>query len=354
MSIRLTPPFRVVSRLAGRSVGDPDELSLRRLRDVVAGSDTSWPRTRAMALLFESDFPNKHRDYEAVLANERDAPTARYLAALYLGLVNTRASMEILIAHAHIRNERVLAGVMQALGRIGDESALAAIEQVQRTAKGPAASHAAVAASFIAYRLDLPGHDIPVPSATEYAPPLTRDSARISTIRAHAADAEVCLRSLARRPFGIELAESPMYSMRCGRSLWMITFNREFVRPGALAALTARKTCLGLVARRSPSSGLFGVPIVVLTSPAPVANEVDILVLRVEGDLMCAGRARVDGSRAPFVLRPVSRPRAFALQIEGTFADGDLEVTTAMTRPSGNKQAPVEDRRAERSPVSGA
>lgn len=352
MSINLVPPFKVVTRLAGKTVSDTDELSLRRLREVVAGRDVSWPRAHAMALLFESDFPNKHRDYEAVLANGSDAPVTRHLAALYLGMVNTRVSREILIEHTNIREEYVLAGVMKALGRIGNEAALAAIERVQRTAKGPAASQAALAASFIAYRLGLPGHELSVPSASDYAPPLTTDSAHIVTARAHAADAELCLRCLAHRPFGLEFVESPMYWMRCGRNIWMMVLNRDFVRPGAIGALTARKTCLGVVARRSQSSGLYAAALVILTSPAAVANGVDILAHRADGGLVCAGHARVDGNRAQFVLRSVARPRAFAVQIEGTLAEGELEVTTALTSSTGHKRELVEERRVDGPPVS--
>jgi len=80
------------------------------VRDVVIGMDASFPRSRAMALLLASDFPNKHRDYELVLQNEKESPEIRYLAAIYLGKIPTPAAMEILLKNSHIRDERVLAG----------------------------------------------------------------------------------------------------------------------------------------------------------------------------------------------------------------------------------------------------
>ena len=122
-----------------------------------------------MTRLLESDFPNKHRDFEHVLANEADAPEARHLAALHLGMIDTRAALDALIAQTAIRDEYVLTGVLKALGRIGDVSALSAIERVLKTATGTAAAQAALAAAFIAHRLNLPGHALPVPSSSDYA-----------------------------------------------------------------------------------------------------------------------------------------------------------------------------------------
>ena len=68
-------------QLCSDDFDDPDSdtgsPSLRRLREIVAGKDGTFPRSRSMALLLSTDFPNKHRDFEAVLeTNERRASCA--------------------------------------------------------------------------------------------------------------------------------------------------------------------------------------------------------------------------------------------------------------------------------------
>ncbi len=84
MSFTMVPPFEYVPRLVDTNAS-ADKVSLKRLRDVVAGRDTTFPRSRGMALLHTTDFPNKHRDFQAVLENECESPEMRYLAASYLG-----------------------------------------------------------------------------------------------------------------------------------------------------------------------------------------------------------------------------------------------------------------------------
>ena len=71
MSLKIVPPFDFVPRISEGIIVGTDKLSLKRLRDIVAGRDTTFPRSRGMAILEATDFPNKHRDFEAVLENEQ-------------------------------------------------------------------------------------------------------------------------------------------------------------------------------------------------------------------------------------------------------------------------------------------
>ena len=64
MSADANAVVRYTVRLAEARVDDPDGVSLKRLRDAVAGKSVDWPRAHAMTRLLESDFPNKHRDFE--------------------------------------------------------------------------------------------------------------------------------------------------------------------------------------------------------------------------------------------------------------------------------------------------
>jgi hypothetical protein len=85
MPIKVVPPFRFVARISDVLPVDPEEASLKRVRAVVAGKDSTFPQARAMALLHASDFPNKHRDFAAVLEDENQSSAIRCLAAIYLG-----------------------------------------------------------------------------------------------------------------------------------------------------------------------------------------------------------------------------------------------------------------------------
>jgi hypothetical protein len=89
-----------------------------------------------MALLVASGFPNAHRDLGSVLQNEQETVGIRVLAAAHLGRIGAHAAVEILIRNSHIRDERILAVIMTALGRIGDRSALDLVLNVKEQATG--------------------------------------------------------------------------------------------------------------------------------------------------------------------------------------------------------------------------
>ena len=343
MSLTIPAPFSVVTRLAGKALAERD-ISLKRLRDTVAGMGTALPRAQAMRLLQESDFPNKHRDFERVLANAHEPPEARHLAALHLGLVGTPAAQAILVEQTDIPDDFVLAGVVKALGRIGNEAAtLEAVERVQRRAGGIAVAQAAFATTLIAHRLGLEGRDQPAPGEDEYVQPLTRDAGSLRVGLADAGDAETCLRSLAHQPFGVEFAEQPMYEVRCGTNIWMIVFNRALVGRDALATLETRKTFLGVVAKLHRADGVYGAAFVILTSPSERAHDVSIRIHRVSGEVAIAGRARGDGDRAGFAVRSLAKPRGFSVQLEGTWTPSRLEITTASVTSRGEKLRPVRE-----------
>ena len=268
-------------------------------------------------------------------------------------MIDTRAALAALIAQTTIGDEYVLTGVLKALGRIGDASALPAIERVMKTATGIAAAQAALAAAFIAHRLNLPGHALPLPSSSDYVvdtkapkdggPP--SDCGRLRVTLANASDAELCLRSLARRPFAVELLESPMYEIRCERNIWMIALNRDAGEKGAIDGLTAHKRLLAVIARRDPNTGLYAAAFLVFTAP-DAAGGAHVLIHRVDGALISAGHLRVHDDSGAFALRPVRGPRPYTIWIEGRLEPGRLAITTGVAS-RGEKRTPIREYRPD-------
>lgn len=327
MSLRLVPKLSVESSLA------QDEISLKRLRDAVLGKDPILPRGRAMDLLQSSGFSHRHRDFERVLQDQHQPVEARCLAAAHLGKVATPAAVKILLQHCYPGNQSVLASVLSALGRIGDEPALQAVIKAQEHAQGLAAANAAFAATLIAHRLGIAGNTgAPLESVAPLAPdhPCARP---FRVTRPDPADAARCLWSLGSHPFGIELAEHSMCQARCGKNTWMVALNRDFSDAAALDALTARKAILGVVALRGPDAVSYSVTYLMLTSPGTPRQQIDILLYRPNGTLTLRGTAQVSGQAAAFSLLALPNPGAVAANIAGTFENGQLKITTSLATP---------------------
>src|SRR5215204_6186318 len=92
------------------------EIDLQKLRRVVTGESKEIPKTLAMNLLQNHEYPDKHKDLQAVLENNDESSTLRYRAAVNLSTTNVPDAQDILIKNLQTDNERVLYGIVQALG----------------------------------------------------------------------------------------------------------------------------------------------------------------------------------------------------------------------------------------------
>lgn len=329
MALLILPPFKVVLKLPEIVEVDAEELSLKRLRDVVRGSDLSFPRRRAMALLAASDSPNRHRDFQALLENESEPPEIRFQAAIHLGQIRQPEAEEILIENSRVRDERVLAGVIKALGQIGGKQALNAVLSTGEYARGRVAAETKFAATLISHRLGLEGSAITPADDVGYLAVEGECTRPFHVMRADYAEAELCLRSLGYRPFQIELSEDA-YELRCGRRVWMLLFNRQFTGHGVVTKLQERIAFPAIVALKS-ATGLYSAAFLVLTAPAESAQTINITVYRSTGERIFGGPARIDENQVRFSIHAVARPGAFALQLAGILSESGLEIQTALS-----------------------
>lgn len=163
---------------------------------------------------------------------------------------------------------------------------------------------------------------------------LDRPSARPFKVhRASAEDAALCLRSLGHEHFGLDLADDPVYEVRCGRRAWMILFDRCFVEADSMARLATHKSTPAVIATRSEQTGAYAIAYMVLGTPGEVEGELRLSVFRTTGRLAFGGPARVDGACASFAVHAAARPGAFAIELAGRFEGRGLVVDTALSSP---------------------
>ena len=319
----------VVARIDAAFDLDPDRASLERVRRAVAGRDAELPATRAMALLFASDFPNKHRDFENVLADDQAPELSRRVAAVYLGQLQTPEALEALVQHLDTHDERVLSAIVRALGAAGGRRALESLTKLEPNLPPSVTDEVAIACAFIAYRIGVEGHDLPIPADFLFIDVDESCTGNLEIMPAGRNDTEFCLRSLGRRPFGIELAEYPAFQVRCQRQVWLFLPNRAFVTESALVRITSNRAILGVVASRNQETGLYSLAYVLLATPLKDGT-VKIVASRTNGQVIFGGSARLDDAGLQISLRAVTRPGAFGVEIEGTVENGQLRIHRAV------------------------
>lgn len=310
---------------------DPEEVSLGDLRGIIKGNERSVARIQAMAMLLASDLPNKHRVLQSVLEAPQEVAIVRYFAAFNLALIGFPAAIEVLIRNLRTEDDQlVLCGVINSLGRIGDEAALAAISGLMPLLTGRAAAEALFAAGLISHRLNLEGVECKSAEPTYLGTP-GPCSRPLRIELADPSDAEICLRSIARTTgfFGIEFAEAPMYRISCSRRVYMLLLNHDFVESSRVHLLGQRKAIPAALAMRSPEGPRFSIQTIFLSTPEGQPNRVSILGFRSTGEPSFGGFARVDRSALELSVRAVARPGAFAVEFEGVFAKDMLQVGSA-------------------------
>jgi HEAT repeats len=328
MSDQFEQPLRAAEMgLTGTATG-AGSWTLPQVRAIVAGTQGGMSRASAMALLLASNWPTKHRDFEAVLRNDRELPQVRYAAAIHLGKTGSPGALEVLVDASGLSDERVLAGVAKALGWIGDrEDALARVRHIRDTAAGPASKPSGFAALLIAHRLGLQPDRAPVPANLL---PMPSGKARHLHLRvADPDEVELCLSSLADQPLAMELVERPMYQLRCEDQVRMVLLSRRWVEAGQTTA--AQSSVPAIVALKMPESGKYSLSMFVLLSHGRSADAAQLALWRTTGDLIYSGPARFTDEGLAFSLATAFRPGARPVEVEGELAGSVLRVNTAVS-----------------------
>jgi hypothetical protein len=153
---------------------------------------------------------------------------------------------------------------------------------------------------------------------------------------------ERVMSGLTLHPYRIAVASERFVRLDCGGQTHVVCLNDEYAGPDAVGRLLERKALLGLVAFKSPETGLYSVSHVLMTSPDERADAIRILVPRSSGRTALAGSGRVAGDVVEFRLRVVNHAGAAPAEVAGTFAAGTVTLQSAIvgtTRVPGRQPA---------------
>jgi|SRR5215216_764283 len=303
-------------------------LTVDELRGIISGKYAAISRSRAIDLLMASDARDKHKDLELLLENQAEPWTVRYLAAIYLGRINRPESKEILIKNTRIADEKVLAGIMKSLGRIGDERSLDSILDVRRRTTGFVQSQAEFASALISYRLNLRGNDLPDPAHLSYLT-IPSDFQTMEILAAGDEEISMCLRSINNEPVGIQLAEKPAYQVRYGQSIGMVLFNQDLINHEDGNMLLKKKLFFGVFAAKIQEHGSYSIAYLIFTSPAGQSRKINIIMTRPDGKLVLGGTAELEVNYSKFSIRSISQLGMFPVLVEGNIRDNKLEITNS-------------------------
>lgn len=293
-----------------------------------------------MVQLARSDRRDREELLAAVLKNSDEPRRYRATAAVALGWIATGAAEDKLLGQVANTSDTAFPELLRSLGRIGGPSALEAIDSMRLPEDHPGKTTAAYAAALIAHRLGLSGHEIPFPDQAELLEPPTKDARPLTFVASDVATAGEVLSDLGQHPYGIKCSNTVLTRVQCVGEINVICPNVEFLGNRA-ELLTRRKAIVALVATQSPETANYSASYVVLSRPS-TAGAVNIMVHRSSGRVVLAGAAHISDGRLNFELRAIRRPGAWALLLRGSMADGNLEMSEALSSSAPeNRRVPA-------------
>jgi hypothetical protein len=261
-----------------------------------------------------------------VAADDEEPPRFRQLAALGLYRMGGPRAQEALEAAADRADEATAPTIATGLGRIGQPGSMGTLDQLGRKAPAHARDRVAFAATLLAYRFNLEGHDVRAPGGSALQE-LGRKKARPIEIAAARQDAAArALESLADDPLGIELVPKNALRISCEPNafVWVWTARADGGDP---AALMREKGVAGVLFRRRLFENAYSLSAIGLVTP--MRRGARLTIHRAASGLMeFAGTLDADGSGE---LRARDRPGLPAVEVRGRLTAGRLEITKAMS-----------------------
>lgn len=316
-------------------IADPDigDAALVQIIRTGQSSPEGVGKGRAIVALRRSSSTLRRGVFSALLADRRELARYRNMAAaglLELGGVRAEQALLDNVPHADPETAGALA---RGLGRIGSPGAASAIRKLLRLTPIAVRGPVRFAASVLAYRHNLRGHEVKAPAGAALL--RIAKGARAKTIevaKARRSDFNLALDALRREPLGLDLVADNALALKCDPNSFLLLWNRDFVGQN-FAELRERKGVAGALFRRSRFDKDYSAAGLVLGTPG--TNGVKITVHKGSGEVLLAGTVSFRrGGVTTFDLRSVRRPGAATVELSGKIGDGG-EIVVSKARSSG-------------------
>jgi len=262
---------------------------------------------------------------QQILADKDEPPRFRHMAAVGLSRLGGDLARKNLEEAAQRADEASAVPIALGLGRIGAPDDLTIVERLAEIAPAHARSRAKFAASLLAYRFALPGHEVAVPPMIELPTP-DRDRARPIGVRPAApAEAGRALKALEIEPLDARITPTNAARFECQPNNFVWLWSTD----SAGNALAARKdlAIAGVLTVRSPVEDTYSVSLVGLVTPGRDGNLITLHRPQ-SGEVMYAGTVDAEGW---FVLKARDWPGLAAVEISGRIVDGKIEAAVALS-----------------------
>lgn len=288
------------------------------------GATKGVAKMRALAALQSRERKDVGDVLMEVVADDREAPRFRHMAVLGLyKMGGTRADAALAVASGHA-DELSAPTIAMALSRVGTAERLAMIERLEGVAAPHAKPRAAFAATLLAYRHRLDGHDVRAPTGNALQDLGRRRSQPIEATKARADVAARAMAALTDEPLELDLTTESAVRIVCEPNTFVWLWAKDAAARG-FSALAEQKGVAGVLFRKRRLETGYALSAVGLGTPTRAG--VRLTVHRADsGKILYLGLVAADGA---LELKARNHPGLAAVAISARIEAGRVEIKTA-------------------------
>lgn len=299
------------------------------VRGQALGAEPCRTRARAIVAIGRSGAPTHVDDLAAILRNGSNSERHRALAIAMLGKINRDGARGILVeALSHV-GDHLTGRCALALARIGDASAVPALQQTTTRLTGLPLAQVHFALRMISHRHHLDVSALPALNTDV----LEACADELRPVRVRQADMltlQLALRDLEDEPFGIEWSEPGAQVFTCEETVSVLLLNRQLHQTDGVYSLVKRPMVAAIVARATDASPVFTPYLVVLTAPLPHATQVAIAAFQPNGTPAFGGVGAVNDGRMTFEVRGLRRAGGYVARVSGVIEESGPVIEQAL------------------------
>lgn len=315
-----------------------DRKKIRRIASGEIAEVNRGDRVRAFRAVADLGSRRDAGILSAVVADRGEESTVRAAAAANLGFFSPKIAEAELIGRLSVKDHLVRCRVIRSLGMIGGGEAYRALEKLGRVRTEFIAKQLTFAKALIAYRHNLDAEPMRFVEGAARRRGAKDELLQLTVKPVRARTVGAAMKRFEGSRYGIELAETTGFEVAAGKAKWMLFINKDPAEKGIVKAIGRRKLIMGLLSHWMEEGESYDTQYVVLTRPAG-GNDVEIMVVRSDGELFYSGRATVDKSILSFLVSDIKRAGTAPTKVRGklTARGIELELTLPVAVRKGKR-----------------
>ena len=201
-----------------------------------------------------------------IVANRQELPRFRHMAAMGLYEMGGEPAREALAAAARRADDARAPAIAVGLGRVGTADSMRVVRRLESIAPPVAQGRLQFAATLLAYRHRLSGHDVRAIPASALQNLGRRRSQRIESRSARGAEANRALEALAHEPLDVDLTTERAIRIECEPNTFVWLWTKETANAG-FAPLANEKSVAGVLFRKRLFVDAYALSAIGLATP---------------------------------------------------------------------------------------